>query len=99
MLSFFFSRALSALEPSCRLVSALLERPADPPSPSPLSPLLLPTLTLSLLPSLYKQTAARSFLTRLSSPKIAFDIFHGDLHKRYWKYPFQVWGDVRNKRF
>ncbi|ORY85986.1 Squalene/phytoene synthase [Leucosporidium creatinivorum] len=51
------------------------------------------------VPVFASATSARSFLTRLSSDKVAFDVFNGDLQKRYWKYPFQVWGDVRYKRF
>jgi hypothetical protein len=66
---------------------------------APVSPVPHPSSNSLIALSPNAQTAARSFLTRLSSSKIAFDIFHGDLHKRYWKYPFQVWGDVRNKRF
>lgn len=56
-------------------------------------------LRLSSPTLLRLQTSARSFLHRLASDKIEFDVFSGDLQKRYWKYPFQVWGDARNKRF
>lgn len=45
------------------------------------------------------QTPARSYLARLASPKIDYNPFDASLHKRYWKLPFQVWGDARNKRF
>ncbi|GAA5824252.1 hypothetical protein JCM5353_000366 [Sporobolomyces roseus] len=50
-------------------------------------------------PVFLSATPARSFLDRLSSPKIDYDVFDGTLQKRYWKLPFQVWGDARNNRF
>lgn len=51
------------------------------------------------MPVFLAATPARSFLDRLSCDKIDFNIFSPELHKRYWKVPFQVWGDARNKRF
>ncbi|GAA6060882.1 hypothetical protein JCM10212_000165 [Sporobolomyces blumeae] len=50
-------------------------------------------------PVFLSATPARSFLDRLASPKIDYDVFNGALQKRYWKLPFQVWGDSRNNRF
>lgn len=45
------------------------------------------------------QTPARSYLDRLASPQVDYNPFHASLAKRYWKLPFQVWGDARNSRF
>ncbi|GAA5903121.1 uncharacterized protein JCM6883_002703 [Sporobolomyces salmoneus] len=50
-------------------------------------------------PVFLSATPSRSFLDRLSSPKIDYNVFDGSLQKRYWKLPFQVWGDARNNRF
>ncbi|GAA5878072.1 hypothetical protein JCM16303_002837 [Sporobolomyces ruberrimus] len=50
-------------------------------------------------PVFLSATPSRSFLDRLASPKIDYNVFEGDLQKRYWKLPFQVWGDSRNNRF
>ncbi|KAJ8291973.1 NADH dehydrogenase (ubiquinone) complex I, assembly factor 6 [Rhodotorula toruloides] len=51
------------------------------------------------VPVFLSATPARSYLARLASPKIDYNPFDASLHKRYWKLPFQVWGDARNKRF
>ncbi|GAA5960933.1 hypothetical protein JCM3765_007546 [Sporobolomyces pararoseus] len=50
-------------------------------------------------PVFLSATPSRSFLDRLSSPKIDYNVFDGTLQKRYWKLPFQVWGDARKNRF
>ncbi|GAA5982522.1 hypothetical protein JCM5350_006101 [Sporobolomyces pararoseus] len=50
-------------------------------------------------PVFLSATPSRSFLDRLSSPKIDYNVFDGTLQKRYWKLPFQVWGDARSNRF
>lgn len=47
----------------------------------------------------FGQTPARSFLARLASDEGAFDVFGPQNQKRYWKLPFQVWGDARNRRY
>lgn len=51
------------------------------------------------LPRRPLQTPARSYLDRLASPKVDYNPFDVTLAKRYWKLPFQVWGDARNSRF
>ncbi|KAM0786100.1 hypothetical protein ACM66B_006911 [Microbotryomycetes sp. NB124-2] len=50
-------------------------------------------------PVFLSATPARSYLDRLSSSTVEFDVFNASLFKQYWKLPFQVWGDARNRRF
>ncbi|GAA5930827.1 uncharacterized protein JCM15063_002471 [Sporobolomyces koalae] len=50
-------------------------------------------------PVFLSATPTRSFLDRLASPQLDYNVFDGSLQKRYWKLPFQVWGDARNNRF
>ncbi|GAA5845865.1 hypothetical protein JCM3766R1_004637 [Sporobolomyces carnicolor] len=50
-------------------------------------------------PVFLSATPSRSFLDRLSSPQVDYSVFDGTLQKRYWKLPFQVWGDARKNRF
>ncbi|BGP19911.1 hypothetical protein JCM10213_008614 [Rhodosporidiobolus nylandii] len=51
------------------------------------------------VPVFLSATPARSFLDRLASPKFDYNPFHPELQKRWWKLPFQVWGDARKGRF
>ncbi|POY71563.1 hypothetical protein BMF94_5426 [Rhodotorula taiwanensis] len=51
------------------------------------------------VPVFLAATPARSYLDRLASPKVDYNPFDVSLAKRYWKLPFQVWGDARNSRF
>ncbi|GAA5956967.1 hypothetical protein JCM8115_003878 [Rhodotorula mucilaginosa] len=51
------------------------------------------------VPVFLAATPARSYLDRLASPKVDYNPFDVTLAKRYWKLPFQVWGDARNSRF
>ncbi|GAA5917982.1 hypothetical protein JCM6882_004879 [Rhodosporidiobolus microsporus] len=51
------------------------------------------------LPVMLSATSTRSYLERLASPKVDYNPFHADLHRRYWKLPFQVWGDSRKGTF
>ncbi|KAK4048444.1 hypothetical protein OIV83_004790 [Microbotryomycetes sp. JL201] len=50
-------------------------------------------------PVFLSATPARSYLDRLSSSAVEFDVFNPSLFKQYWRLPFQVWGDSRNRRF
>ncbi|GAA5953697.1 hypothetical protein JCM21900_001705 [Sporobolomyces salmonicolor] len=50
-------------------------------------------------PVFLSATPARSFLDRLSSPKVDYNVFDGDLQRRYWKLPFQVWSDATKRHF
>ncbi|GAA6020367.1 hypothetical protein JCM10207_002084 [Rhodosporidiobolus poonsookiae] len=51
------------------------------------------------VPVFLSATPTRSFLARLASPQVDYNPFHVDLQKRYWKLPFQVWGDASKSRF
>ncbi|GAA5990494.1 hypothetical protein JCM10908_007399 [Rhodotorula pacifica] len=51
------------------------------------------------VPVFLAATPARSYLDRLASPKVDYNPFDVTLAKRYWKLPFQVWGDARKSRF
>ncbi|GAA6007462.1 hypothetical protein JCM11491_004171 [Sporobolomyces phaffii] len=50
-------------------------------------------------PVFLSATPTRSFLDRLASPTVDYNVFEPTLQKRFWKLPFQVWGDARNNRF
>ncbi|KAI5479243.1 protein of squalene/phytoene synthase family [Pseudohyphozyma bogoriensis] len=50
-------------------------------------------------PAFLSATPARSYLERLGSEQVDYNVFDVGLAKRYWKTPFQIWGDARNTRF
>ncbi|KAK4052289.1 hypothetical protein OIO90_004370 [Microbotryomycetes sp. JL221] len=56
-------------------------------------------LTKRASPVFLSATPARSYLERLSSTSIEFDVFNSNLFKQYWKLPFQIWSDARHRRF
>ncbi|TNY19059.1 hypothetical protein DMC30DRAFT_401452, partial [Rhodotorula diobovata] len=51
------------------------------------------------VPVFLSATPARSYLDRLSSSKVDYNPFSTALQGRYWKLPFQVWGDARKGHF
>ncbi|BGP51495.1 hypothetical protein JCM10450v2_007441 [Rhodotorula kratochvilovae] len=51
------------------------------------------------VPVFLSATPARSYLARLASPKVDYNPFSPALQGRYWKLPFQVWGDARSGHF
>ncbi|GJN93871.1 hypothetical protein Rhopal_006930-T1 [Rhodotorula paludigena] len=51
------------------------------------------------VPVFLSATPTRSYLARLASPSVDYNPFEPSLHKRYWKLPFQVWGDARMGHF
>ncbi|KAM0745849.1 hypothetical protein T439DRAFT_330304 [Meredithblackwellia eburnea MCA 4105] len=44
-------------------------------------------------------TPARTYLERLSSDRVEFDVFDKRMQRRDWRLPFTVWGDARNRRY
>ncbi|GAA5923427.1 hypothetical protein JCM3775_007537 [Rhodotorula graminis] len=51
------------------------------------------------VPVFLSATPARSYLDRLSAAKVDYNPFDKSLQGRYWKLPFQVWGDSRKGHF